>query len=170
MITAHLTGFSISSVSEEAFSLYEKSSFGEKKADKIEYSAPEAIFLLELKKISIFKNRKSISHEQLIKILKKKDKRIELKYIIFKDLRKKGYIVKTALKYGADFRVYDKGYKPSEAHARWILFATKEHAILSWQDFVAKNRIAHSVKKNLLIAIVDEESDISYYESSWVRT
>jgi len=37
------------------------------------------------------------------------------------------------------------------------------------QDFSAKNRVAHSTKKNLLIGIVDEENDVTYYEISWVK-
>ena len=44
----------------------------------------------------------------------------------FKDLRKKGYIVKTALKFGADFRVYEKGVKPGEDHAKWVVFPVHE--------------------------------------------
>lgn len=170
MIAAHITGDSIFSSSEDAFSLHEKSVFGEKKADKIEYSPLEAIFLLELNKLEIIKGKKPLSFESLLKLLKKKDTRLETKYIVYKDMRKKGYIVKTALKYGADFRVYDKGIKPSIDHAKWILFATKDHSQLSWQDFAAKNRIAHSVNKNLLIGIVDDEGDVSYYEVSWAKT
>lgn len=169
MITAHLIGDTIASSSEEAFSLFEKSSFGEKKENKIEYSQVEALFLLETEKLELFQGKKVLSYDNLIHKLKKKDKRIEVKYIVYKDLRRRGYIIKTALKYGADFRVYDKGIKPGEMHAKWVLFVTKEHSPLSWQDFAAKNRIAHSVKKNLLIAIVDEESDVSYYEVAWTR-
>ena len=119
--------------------------------------------------MQVHKN-KVISFDSFFKIFKKKDKRLEIKYTVFKDMRKKGYIIKTALKYGADFRVYDKGLKPTETHAKWILFVTSAHLILSWQEFAAKNRIAHSVNKNLLIAIVDDEGDISYYEVSWVKT
>ncbi len=36
-------------------------------------------------------------------------------------MRNRGYIIKTALKFGADFRVYDRGVKPGEDHARWII-------------------------------------------------
>ena len=39
---------------------------------------------------------------------------------------------------------------------------------LEWKDFTAKNRIAHSTKKQLLLAIVDEEGDVSYYQSDWL--
>lgn len=169
MIQVRFLGDKLTSSSQEAFSLYEKSSLGEKKDGKIEYSLAEALFLISERRIEVFSGRKKIDFEELLKKLKRIDKKIETKFIVFRDLRKKGYILKTALKYGADFRVYSKGFKPGEVHARWILFCTKEHDNLTWHDFAAKNRIAHSIKKNLLIGIVDEESDVSYYEVSWLK-
>jgi len=169
MIQAKFSGTRIYSTSEEAFSLYEKSSFGEKKAGKIEYALVEALFLLSEKRMLVFAEKKPLDEEQLIKKLKRIDKKIEIKSAVFSDLRKKGYIIKTALKFGAEFRVYDKGSKPGESHARWILYTAKEHDSINWHDFAAKNRIAHSTNKNLLIGIVDEESDVSYYEVRWEK-
>ncbi len=167
MIQAHLSGDKITSNSIEAFSLYEKSRFGEKKENRIEYSPIEVLFLVSDKKMSVSSNSKPLSEDFLLKKLKKTDKKMETKLVAYKNLRKRGYILKTALKYGADFRVYEKGVKPGEDHARWVLFVVKETEPLNWHDFAAKNRIAHSIKKNLLIAIVDEEGDVSYYEVSW---
>src|SRR3990172_5858214 len=152
MIQVQIAESKITSNSIDAFSLYEKSRFGEKKENKIEYSPIESMFLLSEKKISVFSGKKSINEETLLKKVKKTDKKIETKLAVYRDLRKKGYILKTALKYGADFRVYERGIKPGENHARWILFTTKETEQLNWHDFAAKNRIAHSTKKNLLIA------------------
>ena len=100
---------------------------------------------------------------------KKIDNKIQIKYSIFKDLRERGYIVKTALKFGADFRVYDKGARPGKKHAKWIVFAEHESKRLTWHEFSAKNRVAHSTRKNLLLAILDEEGDITYYEVKWIR-
>jgi tRNA-intron endonuclease len=169
MIQAHFSGDSISSNSAEAFSLCEKSSFGEKAGQKIEYANVEALFLAKEGRMEIFSGKNAVKEEAILKKLKKHDKKIETKLAVYSDLRKRGYVPKTALKYGADFRVYDKGIKPGDAHARWILFAVKQHDALDWHDFAAKNRIAHSTKKNLLIAIVDEEGDVSYYEVSWIK-
>jgi tRNA-intron endonuclease len=169
MITAYFSGDKISSNSEEAFSLYEKSCFGEKREDRIEYALFEALFLVQEKKMQIFFGKKTPQFSDLIKKLKKIDKKLETKFVVYSDLRKKGYIVKTALKFGAEFRVYEKGIRPGQDHARWVLYTSREHDILSWHDFAAKNRIAHSTKKNLLIAVVDEEGDVSYYEVSWLR-
>lgn len=107
--------------------------------------------------------------QELHKIAKKHDKRFDTKFACFENLRKKGYIVKTALKFGADFRVYEKGIKPGQDHAAWLVFPVKENEAQSWYDFAAKNRVAVSTKKKLLIAIVDDESDVTYYEVNWMR-
>jgi tRNA-intron endonuclease len=81
-------------------------------------------------------------------------------------LRNKGYILKEGLKFGADFRVYGKGDKPGKSHAKYLLYIVDTKKI-DTLDFAAKARIAHSTNKVLLIAIVDSESDISYYETRW---
>jgi|SRR3990172_11810706 len=168
-IQAHILGISVSSNSQEAFSLYKKSHFGEPSGEKIQYSMPEALFLAERGKIDVFHGKKKISYRDLMKKAQNIDKRIQVKYPVFKDLRNKGYVVKTALKFGADFRVYDRGFSPGEKHAKWVVFTDHESRRLTWHEFSAKNRVAHSTKKNLLLAIVDEEGDVSYYEVRWIK-
>ncbi len=169
MFRADLINQIITSNSPEAFTLCNKSCFGENIEGKIQYSLSEAIYLVETGKMSLYLKNKKITKKDIIKKLQKIDKKIPIKYPVYRDLRKKGYIVKAALKFGADFRVYPKGSKPGKKHAKWIVFAEHELNKLNWQDFSAKNRIAHSTKKKLLLAIVDEESDITYYEVSWIK-
>ena len=169
IIQAHISKEIISSNSPEAFSLYEKSSFGEPVGEKIQYSLCEALFLVEEGKIEVLSKNKVIPKKDLLRKLQKIDKKIQIKYPVFRDLRKKGYVVKTALKFGADFRVYEKGSHAGQSHSKWIVFAEHESNRLTWHEFSAKNRVAHSTKKNLLLAIVDEEGDITYYEVRWLR-
>ena len=168
-IKAYLAGETVSSADSDAFSLYEKSRFGEISGEKIQYSIAEALYLVEKEKMEVFSNKKKISKKDFIEKCGKIDKKINVKYPVFKDLREKGYVIKTALKFGADFRVYDKGAKPGEEHAKWIVFTDHESKRLTWHEFSAKNRVAHSTKKNLLLAIVDEEGDVSYYEVRWIK-
>lgn len=168
-IQAYIIGEVVSSNSAEAHSLHKKSYFGEKVGEKIQYSFSETLFLVEKKKMDIFSKNKKISGKELLKKFQRFDKKIQIKYPVFNNLRQKGYIVKTALKFGADFRVYDKGVKPGKKHAKWIVFVDHESKKLTWHEFSAKNRVAHSTKKNLLLAIVDEEGDITYYEVSWLK-
>ena len=168
-IRAVFTGETVYSNTKEAVNMYGTSRMGEMVEGKIQYSLQEAMLLLEEKKMDIYEKSQKISLKKFLEKCKEIDKKFLTKYSVFKDLRKRGYIVKTALKFGAEFRVYEKGKQPGEEHARWILYPVKETDILTWHDFSAKNRVAHSTKKKLLIAIVDEENDVTYYEVAWTR-
>ncbi len=169
MIQSLFSGSKITSNSSEAFSLYERSRFGEKKNGKIEYSPAEALFLLQKNKLKISLGKKNFDFDSLLAKLKRIDKRIEVKFPVFEHLRSRGYVLKTALKFGADFRVYKKGVKPGQDHALWLVFCVKESESHSWHDFAAKNRVAHSAKKNLLLGIVDDEDSITFYEIRWLK-
>ncbi len=168
-IEANMVGEIISSNSQEAFSLNNKSQFGEKKEEKIKYSLFEALYLVEKGKMEILSKNKKIPKKDILIKFQRFDKKIQIKYPVFKDLREKGYVVKTALKFGAEFRVYEKGSKVGDKHAKWIVFTDYESKKLTWHEFSAKNRVAHSTKKNLLIAIVDGEGDVTYYEVKWLK-
>ena len=168
-IQAHLIGKIVSSNSPEAYALNKKRNFGEKVGDKIQYTLTEALFLIEKNKAEILSKNKKISKQELIKKFQRINKKFQIKYQVFKNLREKGYILKTALKFGADFRVYEKATTPGKKHAKWVVFVDHESKKLTWHEFSAKNRVAHSTKKNLLLAIVDEEGDITYYEVKWLK-
>ncbi|MBT6774853.1 tRNA-intron lyase, partial [Candidatus Woesearchaeota archaeon] len=112
---------------------------------------------------------RKVSFEQFVKKARKLEPNFQIRYCVFKDMRNRGYIIKTALKFGADFRVYDRGVKPGEDHTKWIVFPVNEASTLTWHEFSAKNRVAHSTKKRLLMAVVDAENDVTYYEIAWKR-
>ncbi len=149
--------------------LYDSGRYGEPKDGKIIYSFVETLYLLEKKKINVKEGKKSLKFKDLLDKARKVEPNVWLKYIVFRDMRSRGYIVKTALKFGADFRVYGRGVKPGEDHAKWILYPVHEGSILTWQEFSAKNRVAHSTRKRLLLAIVDAEECATYYEVHWTR-
>ena len=157
---------------QKAVSLYNKGSFGEIKGTsnkRIELSLFEALYLLEKEKITIIKNKKNISFKEFIQEAEKIQPDFYAKYCVYNELRTRGYILKTALKFGADFRVYDKGVKPGQNHAKWILYCANENDKMTWKQFSAMNRISHSTKKSLLLGIVDDEGAVTYYEIKWKR-
>ena len=155
---------------KESRVLYDKSRFGEPVERKFQYSIVEALLLLEKGYAKVVDGKsKKLNIDDFINKAEKLEKSFWTKYCVYADLRERGYIVKTALKFGADFRVYDKGVKPGDDHARWIVYPVKENESFTWHDFSAKNRVAHSTRKKLLLAVVDDEGDVSYWESSWIK-
>jgi tRNA-intron endonuclease len=162
-------GIVLTEDSDPARELYALNRFGGVHQKKVELSLIEALYLFEKEKIRIFSGKKPISYDDFLKKAQKKEKNFFTRYKVFKDMRERGYIVKTALKFGADFRVYDRGVKPGEDHAKWVLYPVNESEVMTWYDFAAKNRVAHSTKKRLLIGIADSEGDVTYYEIKWTR-
>lgn len=146
---------------KEAFDLASKSQMGEVKAGKVVYSVYEVLYLLENGKIRLLNKNKEIEFKELVK------KADYENYLVFRDLRNKGRILKEGLKFGADFRVYEKNEKPGKNHAKYLVYALNGNKKIDLKTFSSKARIAHSTNKILLLAIVDSEEDVTYYETSW---
>ena len=138
--------------------------YGKKEGKVLYLSLIEAAYLIENKKLDV-----GMRFEDFIEKSSKLVDRFLTKYYVYRDMKKRGYLLKTALKYGADFRVYEKGAIPGKEHSKWILFAVNENESFIWQKFAAMVRVAHSVKKYLMIGIVDDEGDVTYYEISWIK-
>jgi len=137
---------------------------------KLQLSLTESLYLMGKNTIEIFKSKtKKFNFDEFSKKAKKQEPNFWIRFCVYKDIRNRGYIIKTALKFGADFRVYDRGVKPGEDHAKWIVYPVYESSTLTWYEFAAKNRVAHSTKKRLLIGVVDEENSVSYWEVKWMR-
>ncbi|MGM5481430.1 MAG: tRNA-intron lyase [Nanobdellota archaeon] len=161
----------LTEVSDQARELNNRGAFGTLLEDgKVQLSLTEALYLLEKNKIVIVDgNNKLFDFEKFVRKASKVEPTFWIRYAVYKDLRDRGYVVKTALKFGADFRVYDRGIKPGQDHARWIVYPVHEGERYTWFDFAAKNRVAHSTKKRLLMGVVDDENDVTYWEIKWVR-
>lgn len=118
----------------------------------------EVLFLLKEEKI-VVKEKKGneLDFNKLIKKL-----RIDYKtFLVFYDLRKKGYGVYSGLKFGTDFRVYEKGIKPGEDHSKWLIKIISKKEIKN-EDLFSNLRVSHSTRKELVYAFIDKDNDISY--------
>lgn len=159
----------IAEVNNTVRDLYNLGRYGEITTDHVTYSLVEGLYLYEKGKISLKEGRKKMTVQKFIEYAQQFEPTFRIRYMVYKDLRNRGYIVKTALKFGADFRVYDRGVKPGDDHAKWIVFPVHESSGFTWHEFSAKNRVAHSTRKKLLLGIVDEENDVTYYECNWTK-
>lgn len=166
---AHFQGNTLSSNSKKAYTLFKESFFGELKNGKVFYSFSEGAFLLKNKNLEIYSERKKLSENEVIKKFSKAEKYFEIKSRVYEDLRKKGFIAKSGIKYGADFTVYAKGKKPGKDHSEWLLSVKDYLKKNTWEEFILKNRVANSTKKKILLAIQDSEGNILYYEVNWKK-
>lgn len=160
----------ITETSDAARELYNQGRFGTMRGNKVQLSFLETYYLMEKERLEVLDGKgKIIPEETFFKKASKAEPNFWVRYCVFKDIRDRGYIIKTALKFGADFRVYDRGIKPGEDHAKWVVYAVHEGSTLTWHEFAAKNRVSHSTRKRLLVGVVDDEGEVSYWEIRWLR-
>ncbi len=152
----------------KAVALNEKSHYGKFNQDELQISIIEALYLQEKGKIRILdKKGKILSLDEMwVKI---QNKGLLYKYLVFRDLRNRGYIVKTGFKYGSEFRLYERGKSPGDGHSDYVVKVVNENQDISVLNFSSYVRVAHGVNKKLLMAVVDDEQDITYYNVEWTR-
>jgi len=131
-----------------------------------ELSLLEAHFLLKAERITIYdiENEKYLTTEEFYDIACEIHKKFEEKFIIYQDLREKGYIPRPGLKFGADFVVYKKG--PGLEHSPFIVHTLPHDSKIGAVEIVRAGRLATSVRKKFVIANPDKKS---YYFFEWFK-
>ncbi len=145
---------------ETSMSKLQQKGFGKKAGDRLELSFLEALYLVERGSISVEVDGGGLTPEDVAKRTGEKD--FGLRYRVYRDLRERGYVVKTGFKFGAHFRVYERGAFPGE-HSNYLVHAVPESHHLSFPEVARAVRLAQGVKKSLVFAVVDEEGDVTYY-------
>ena len=128
----------------------------------------EGVYLLERGKIRVVvgHKRRGMSLNQLKEIAVRVHDRFDVKYRVYKNLREKGYIVTPGVKYGCDFAVYQHG--PGIDHAPYIVQVKRLGEELPAPEIVKAGRLATTVRKTFIMAVVDEESgEIKYLGFKW---
>jgi tRNA-intron endonuclease, archaea type len=156
-------------LNQKAISLNQKSYFGKLQDNILELSLIEAFYLMESGRLNIYKDNsdEKIELDYIRNIIKRNNG--YAKYLVYKDLKDRGYIVKTGFKYGSEFRLYERGKSPGDGHSDYLVKIIHENYDINALDFASYVRVSHGVKKNLLIAVVDDEEDITYYNVEWTR-
>ncbi len=140
--------------------------FGERREQEHVLDLKEALYLLEKNSIEINdKKGKKVSRSELLKIGGKEENNFYTKYLVYSDIRTRGFVIKTGFKFGFDFRVYPRGKKPGEEHTQWVIHVATQGEKLTMPALSRMVRLAGNLHTLLLIAVVDSENDINYYQT-----
>jgi tRNA-intron endonuclease len=90
-----------------------------------------------------------------------------IKDTVYRDLRARGYLIRTGFKYGSHFRVYSSG--SIEEHSDLLVHCVKPGDEFTWEQLARAIRLSHSVRKRMLFAFLFREEAVSYLELNWTR-
>ena len=103
----------------------EQKGYGDMVKDKLVLKPFESLYLLYTDKLALFRGKKNIGFDLFLQICKKQDESILTKFLVYRDLRTRGYTVKDGFGFGSDFRVYAKG-DFGEKGAKFLVFGLNE--------------------------------------------
>ena len=138
----------------------------------------EAIYLVEKERLVVKRpskapDEKAIEYSELLSTAVKAIQSFEVRYSVYRDLRDRGYILASPGLLGRtdgtapewDLEAYSRGNQPGSGSRPDIrVFSISERAPMVLGDLVAQVREASKGDRRVLIALVDEEGDATYYE------
>jgi tRNA-intron endonuclease len=141
--------------------------FGDK--DDINYllETYEALYLLYLNKL-IITNGSVVSFSDLLKHVLRYDKGIVTKFLVYRDLRSKGYVAKEGFGFGADFRVYERG-EYEKKQAKFVVFCVNEGINVNVGELSKNVREIETMGKSAIAAVVERRGEVIYYKLSNMR-
>lgn len=149
----------------EASQIYNKGFYGyTMSGGSLELELLEALYLVESSRLEVLSDGRPVSLRKLMSLASTDHRDFEIKYIVYRDLRQRGYIVKSAGD-DFDFRVFPRGGSPTTTPTKNWVAAISERALFDMASFMADLDRAERTRKELLLAVVDEEGDLTYYHA-----
>ena len=147
----------------EASALHNRGSYGEPLGGGgLTLTLLEAVYLVETGRLAIRREGGDIPIRSLFRTAAAAYEQFEIKYVVYRDLRQRGYVVIEG-EGPPDFLVYPRGSTPKKSPAKFWVAAISERAVFDADALTALLKRVAGLRKNLLLAVVDEESDLTYY-------
>ncbi|MCS6768090.1 MAG: tRNA-intron lyase [Candidatus Nitrosocaldus sp.] len=131
----------------------------------------EALYLLYTKKVRISKKDGSdadLEFDELVGEALKHDPSILTKFIIYRDLRSRGYVAREGFGFGNDFRVYERGdynVKP----ARYVVFGLNEGREVKIDALSRMVEQIGNMGKEPIVAVIERRGEVIYYKVERMR-
>ncbi len=147
----------------DRFGELEEAGYGERQGKAIRLKDFEALYLLYSGKMALKDGSgKDVSFEQLAKANQSRVKDSWTKFMIYRDLRSRGYVVKDGFGFGTDLRVYERGDFPAKA-AKFVIFALDEGTEKSLGDLRDSVRQIVRMGKEAIVAVIERRGEVIYY-------
>lgn len=127
----------------------------------------EALYLSDkgILRIRDEKSSKELSFEELLEKARSLNENAWFKYLIYRDLRSRGYFVREGFGFGVDFRVYERG-EYGKSPAAYLVLGVREGQPIVAEELARILTRVQSLKKKLILSVVSRRGEIVYYSVS----
>ena len=137
--------------------------YGEIEKEKLFLKPFETLYLLYAKRLILNKGKKQIDFDNYMNTCKKTDSEVLTKFLIYRDLRNRGYVVKDGFGFGSDFRVYERG-DFGEKGAKFLIFGLNEGQQEKMGNLQKKIEDITQMGKEPIIAVIERRGEVIYYK------
>jgi tRNA-intron endonuclease len=140
--------------------------FGENEDSEYILSYCEALYLAFTNRLVIKTNDEtSVGFEQLIERMLRHDPNVLTRFLVYRDLRSRGYVVKDGFGFGIDFRVYERG-EYQKKPAKYLVYALNEGINLKIEELYDLIDQTAKMGKNSVLAVIERRGEVIYYKAS----
>jgi tRNA-intron endonuclease len=137
--------------------------YGEIENSKLILKFFESLYLLYSDRLILKKGKKKIDFSTLLNLYQKQDPEALTKFLIYRDLRNRGYVVKDGFGFGSDFRVYERGHF-GEKGAKFLIFGLNEGQQEKMGNLQKKIEQITQMGKEPIIAVIERRGEVIYYK------
>lgn len=123
----------------------------------------EALYLLDKGMLEIQnENGDKVDFRRLLQCFEGTNDDAWAEYLVYRDLRSRGYVIREGFGAGIDFRVYERG-DYSKDTAKYMVLSIQEGKPISLADLTSAMKQCQSSKKELILAVMNRRGEIVYY-------
>ena len=141
--------------------------FGEKEDAEYVLKPYEALYLMHTKRLTL-KNKPGMTFDPLFELLLKYDRNLMTKFLVYRDLRSRGYVAKEGFGFGNDFRVYERG-EYEKKPAKYVVFGISEGTNTTAKEFAGTVDQIEKMGKEAVVAVIERRGEVIYYKASKMR-
>ena len=151
--------------SEDADRISQQGFYGDRTDDnRLELESVELLHLIERKRLIVRRpDGEDVGPDSIVSELLDEDPDLWTRYLVFRDLRSRGYAVRQGFGGGIGFRVYARGDRPGAASATQLVYVLKEGTPISLSDLDMVTQTAAGSRKKLVFALVDQNGEVNFY-------
>lgn len=153
---------------KETQNALEQKGYGEIRQNKFYLKPFESLYFLFYDKLQLFKGKRKIGFEEMLRVCTEFDKGALTKFLIYRDLRVRGYTVKDGFGFGSDFRVYERG-QFGEKGAKYLVFGLAEGKQEKIEKLQKNIDEITKMGKEPILAVIERRGEVIYYKISHVN-
>ncbi|MCK4482284.1 tRNA-intron lyase [Candidatus Bathyarchaeota archaeon] len=139
--------------------------YGVAENDELLLTFYESLYLLDKGALEIKNKDGTVDFQGLLQRYEGVDENAWANYLMYRDLRSRGYVVREGFGLGIDFRVYERG-EYGEKTAKYLILSMQEGKPIEMGDLTRVLRQCQSLKKELILAVMNRRGEIVYYSVS----